>query len=105
MSQLKCYSGSSYAFCPTCKQTVVPTTLEAEQGFTVVCPLCAERVSESVDADLPDECSFKDCHRVPTVFCSQCGDAACGFHLNKGDLCDDCHQPGGYGAWNGNYGV
>lgn len=106
MSDLRFYANSSYAFCDKCHQTVVPTTLDSEDGFVVVCPRCAESVSEPVDADLPEKCLFKHCSKAPTAFCVECGNATCSFHINRGDICDDCHHPGGYSTgWNSSYGM
>lgn len=93
---VKFYTGASMGYCEECHQTVKPTTLEAEEGFAIVCPICAAAVSEQATADLPEECTFQGCVRKPDAFCVECGDAMCTFHSNRGDVCDACMPVGSY---------
>jgi hypothetical protein len=102
MSKVRFYNGASMGYCEDCHQTVKPTSLEAEEGWTIVCPVCAARVSENATADLPGECSFTSCMGEPVAFCRQCGDATCGFHNNSGDICDVCRPVSSFTAdWAG----
>lgn len=87
---MKMYEGSAYGFCEICRKTDVPSTLERDGGFDIVCPTCMEQECDAAESILPDACSFRGCTRAAITLCGKCEDAICTFHENKDGLCDVC---------------